>query len=149
MQFLSDVTAADCNGQRYRPEILEVGIEARRRWLNVAQVLELTVSEAVQLFASERAKWCACCSPWWMWGWTTLQLGRRAHALRRWGAAPEAGGFLAEAAKTVSASRQPLGRKGQLFIFDEPTTGLHLTTLPSSCAPCASCCLALLLLIEQ
>ena len=34
-------------------------------------------------------------------------------------------GFLAEASKSASASRQPLSRKGTLLLFDEPTTGLH------------------------
>ena len=34
-------------------------------------------------------------------------------------------GFLAEAAKSASSSRQPLATRGTLFLFDEPTTGLH------------------------
>ncbi|MGB4359041.1 MAG: excinuclease ABC subunit A, partial [Rhodoferax sp.] len=33
--------------------------------------------------------------------------------------------FLAEAAKSASASRQPTAKRGVLFMFDEPTTGLH------------------------
>jgi excinuclease ABC subunit A len=55
MQFLSDVylRCQDCNGQRYRPEVLEVTIERAGQYLNVAQVLELTVSQAVQLFAKD------------------------------------------------------------------------------------------------
>jgi excinuclease ABC subunit A len=72
MQFLSDVylRCPDCDGQRYRPEILEVHIDRRvdpkppTRWpplarahrpaLNVADVLDLTVAEAVQVFARDR-----------------------------------------------------------------------------------------------
>ncbi|HJV96510.1 MAG TPA: excinuclease ABC subunit UvrA, partial [Albitalea sp.] len=61
MQFLSDVylRCPDCDGRRYRPELLDVKI-ARRvgsepvRDLSVADVLDLTVSEAVALFANDR-----------------------------------------------------------------------------------------------
>src|SRR6186713_3199902 len=61
MQFLSDVylRCPDCDGRRYRAEILDVKIERRlpgevARELSVADVLELTVSEAVQMFAQDR-----------------------------------------------------------------------------------------------
>src|SRR5207302_5004871 len=55
MQFLSDVylRCPDCDGKRYRPEILEVTIH-RGKFLNVADVLDLTVSEAAALFANDR-----------------------------------------------------------------------------------------------
>ena len=53
MQFLSDVylRCPDCDGKRYRPEILEITIERGGRSLNVADVLALTVAEAADLFA--------------------------------------------------------------------------------------------------
>src|SRR6202007_1335659 len=51
MQFLSDVylRCPDCDGRRYRAEVLEVSIErgSPARALSIADVLELTVSEAV------------------------------------------------------------------------------------------------------
>ncbi|MES2562245.1 MAG: excinuclease ABC subunit UvrA, partial [Pseudomonadota bacterium] len=49
MQFLSDVylRCPDCNGSRYREEILEVKVEGR----SIADVLEITISEALALFA--------------------------------------------------------------------------------------------------
>jgi excinuclease ABC subunit A len=61
MQFLSDVylRCPDCDGKRYRPEILEITIERQAiggavRHLNVADILQLTVSEAAALFAQDR-----------------------------------------------------------------------------------------------
>ena len=61
MQFLSDVylRCPDCDGRRFRRELLEVKIDRRLpgevvRDLSVADVLDLTVSEAVQLFAGDR-----------------------------------------------------------------------------------------------
>jgi excinuclease ABC subunit A len=48
MQFLSDIylRCPDCNGQRFRPEVLEVTIARHSRLLHIADVLDLTVSEA-------------------------------------------------------------------------------------------------------
>jgi len=56
MQFLSDVylRCPDCDGKRYRPEILEVKLERGGRFLSVADVLDLTVHEAVALFSTDR-----------------------------------------------------------------------------------------------
>ncbi|WP_347322231.1 excinuclease ABC subunit UvrA, partial [Ralstonia pseudosolanacearum] len=55
MQFLSDIylRCPDCDGTRYRAEILEVKIERGDRMLSVADVLALTVSEAATLFAAD------------------------------------------------------------------------------------------------
>ncbi|MEO6016565.1 MAG: excinuclease ABC subunit A, partial [Polaromonas sp.] len=133
MQFLSDVylRCPDCDGKRYRPEILEVTIERQAigqlkpRLLNVADVLDLTVSEAVQLFAQDRDVLRAL-QPIVDVGLEYVKLGQPVPTLSGGEAQRlKLAGFLAEAAKTASASRQPLARKGTLFLFDEPTTGLH------------------------
>jgi excinuclease ABC subunit A len=56
MQFLSDVylRCPDCDGRRYRAEILDVKIVRGDRQLSVADTLDLTVSEAARLFADDR-----------------------------------------------------------------------------------------------
>jgi len=127
MQFLSDVylRCPDCDGKRYRPEVLEVKIERGTRHLNVADVLDLTVSEAAALFASDREVIRAL-QPIVDVGLEYVKLGQPVPTLSGGEAQRlKLAGFLAEAAKTASASRQPLSRKGTLFLFDEPTTGLH------------------------
>ncbi len=162
MQFLSDVylRCPDCDGKRYRPEILEVTIErplrklgsdsdfhgaadrlsaaadgksesdpnflARRtRALNVADVLDLTVAEASQLFAADREVIRAL-QPIVDVGLDYVKLGQPVPTLSGGEAQRlKLAGFLAEAAKSATASRQPTARKGTLFLFDEPTTGLH------------------------
>ncbi len=127
MQFLSDVylRCQDCDGQRYRPEVLEVRIERIGRSFNVAQVLELTVNEAVQLFAQDREVLRAL-QPVLDVGLEYVKLGQPVPTLSGGEAQRlKLAGFLAEAARTGSSSRQALARRGTLFMFDEPTTGLH------------------------
>ncbi|MGV8803880.1 MAG: excinuclease ABC subunit UvrA [Polaromonas sp.] len=141
MQFLSDVylRCPDCDGKRYRPEILEVTIERQAigqrtpRLLNVADVLDLTVSEAVQLFAQDREVMRAL-QPIVDVGLEYVKLGQPVPTLSGGEAQRlKLAGFLAGASKTAgqrqSASGQALALKtpnrGTLFLFDEPTTGLH------------------------
>ena len=127
MQFLSDVylRCPDCDGQRYRPEILEVRIERGGRLLNVAEVLQLTVHEAATLFAQDRDVLRAL-QPIVDVGLEYVKLGQPVPTLSGGEAQRlKLAGFLAEAARAASSSRQPLARRGTLFLFDEPTTGLH------------------------
>ncbi|SDM72727.1 excinuclease ABC subunit A [Oryzisolibacter propanilivorax] len=127
MQFLSDVylRCPDCDGRRYRPEILEVRIERGGRLLSVADVLELTVSEAAALFAQDRDVIRAL-QPIVDVGLEYVRLGQPVPTLSGGEAQRlKLAGFLAEAARSASKSRQALSKKGTLFLFDEPTTGLH------------------------
>ncbi|MFZ2329349.1 MAG: excinuclease ABC subunit UvrA, partial [Rhodoferax sp.] len=127
MQFLSDVylRCPDCDGKRYRPEILEVSIERKGKRVNVSDVLDLTVSEAADLFSADRDVIRAL-QPIVDVGLEYVKLGQPVPTLSGGEAQRlKLAGFLAEAAKASSASRQALARRGTLFMLDEPTTGLH------------------------
>ncbi|MDM0123410.1 excinuclease ABC subunit UvrA [Variovorax arabinosiphilus] len=127
MQFLSDVylRCPDCDGQRYRPEILEVKIERGGRSLNVADVLDLTVAEAAAIFANDRDV-LRVLQPIVDVGLDYVKLGQPVPTLSGGEAQRlKLAGFLAEAAKSGTASKQSVARRGTLFLFDEPTTGLH------------------------
>jgi excinuclease ABC subunit A len=133
MQFLSDVylRCQDCNGQRYRPEILEIKIERKDatsdqvRHLNVADVLDLTVGEALTLFAGDREV-LRTLQPIVDVGLDYVKLGQPVPTLSGGEAQRlKLAGFLADAAKAKTSSKQSLAKKGVLFLFDEPTTGLH------------------------
>ena len=127
MQFLSDVylRCPDCDGKRYRPEILEVVIERKGKRVNVSDVLDLTVSEAADLFSADRDVIRAL-QPIVDVGLEYVKLGQPVPTLSGGEAQRlKLAGFLAEAAKASSASRQALARRGTLFMLDEPTTGLH------------------------
>ncbi len=124
MQFLSDVylRCPDCNGKRFRPELLEVTIERGGRLLSVADVLELTVSEALACFAPDKEV-LRSLQPILDVGLDYVRLGQPVPTLSGGEAQRlKLAGHLAEAA---SGPRQPAAKKGQLFVFDEPTTGLH------------------------
>ncbi|WEN40549.1 UvrABC system protein A [Thauera sp. GDN1] len=134
MQFLSDVwlRCPDCDGKRYRPEILELQWDGR----SVADVLALTVHEALDVFR-EHPKVLAALAPLADVGLDYLRLGQPVPTLSGGEAQRlKLAGHLAEAAqkKTVrkASAVDKFGSKagekvepGLLFLFDEPTTGLH------------------------
>ncbi|WP_243843955.1 excinuclease ABC subunit UvrA [Paraburkholderia caballeronis] len=124
MQFLSDVylRCPDCDGSRYRAEVLEVKIERAGRALSIADVLDLTVSEAVQCF-DEDPEVLRVLQPIVDVGLEYVKLGQPVPTLSGGEAQRlKLAGFLAET--TPSGVKRNL-RAGRLFMFDEPTTGLH------------------------
>jgi excinuclease ABC subunit A len=125
MQFLSDVylRCPDCNGKRFRDEVLEVVVERK----SIADVLELTVSEALAFFrdrpevpAALRQSVEAALAPLADVGLEYLRVGQPVPTLSG-GEAQR----LKLAGHLVEASSKPKGGRGSLFLFDEPTTGLH------------------------
>ena len=128
MQFLSDVylRCPDCNGRRFRDEVLEVRLacKAGQAALSVADVLELTVAEALAFF-SAYPQVQAVLTPLADVGLEYLKLGQPVPTLSGGEAQRlKLAGHLVEAGKGTPASGGLL-RKGKLFLFDEPTTGLH------------------------
>jgi excinuclease ABC subunit A len=125
MQFLSDVylRCPDCDGRRYRPEVLEVRVRGK----SIADALEMTISEAVAFFKDER-EILARLQPLADVGLDYLRLGQPVPTLSGGEAQRlKLAGHLAEG---KSGSDPKRGRPGsdpshKLFLFDEPTTGLH------------------------
>ncbi len=124
MQFLSDVylRCPDCDGRRFRAELLEVRLVRGPRQLSVADVLDLTVAEACELFRDDREV-LARLQPIVDVGLDYVCLGQPVPTLSGGEAQRlKLAGFLAAAA---ASPRQAVAKKGTLFLFDEPTTGLH------------------------
>ncbi|MGP1678408.1 MAG: excinuclease ABC subunit UvrA, partial [Burkholderiales bacterium] len=136
MQFLSDVylRCPECNGRRFRDEVLEVTLAGKHgtQALSVADVLELTVAEALAFFAGH-AQVQAVLTPLADVGLEYLKLGQpvptlsggEAQRLKLAGHLVEAGKGASAATTRCSPAAGGLLRKGKLFLFDEPTTGLH------------------------
>ncbi len=131
MQFLSDVylRCPDCDGKRFRPEILDVRLQRGDGPLrSIADVLEMTVSEAVVFFAEDREVLDRL-EPLAAVGLDYLRLGQPVPTLSGGEAQRlKLAGHLAD----VKPTKQKTGDSPQdwhsphtLFLFDEPTTGLH------------------------
>src|SRR4029077_10839383 len=124
MQFLSDVylRCPDCDGKRYREEVLDIrreGADGRR--LNIAEVLNLTVTEARAFFA-DAPEVAQRLAPLADVGLEYLKLGQPVPTLSGGEAQRlKLAGHLAEAGSVLSS----ITHRGKLFLFDEPTTGLH------------------------
>jgi excinuclease ABC subunit A len=124
MQFLSDVylRCPECDGRRYRPESLEVKLRppgARGQGLSIADVLGMSVSEAVEFFAENRDVLRGL-EPLQAVGLSYLKLGQPVPTLSG-GEAQR----LKLAGHLAGSRRQKGDGAGTLFLFDEPTTGLH------------------------
>ena len=127
MQFLSDVylRCPDCDGTRFRAEVREVQIERLNKRLSISDVLELTVAEAVKLFAQD-VDVVRALQPLADVGLDYVKLGQPVPTLSGGEAQRlKLAGHLVTAAQQASKSGQRTARKGTLFMFDEPTTGLH------------------------
>ncbi len=125
MQFLSDVylRCADCDGKRYRPEVLEVTLTRGGRARSMADVLELTVDEALEAFRQDPEVGPAL-APLQAVGLGYLRLGQPVPTLSG-GEAQR----LKLAGHLVRTAARPRRHGGTLFLFDEPTTGLHFADI--------------------
>ena len=123
MQFLSDVylRCPDCDGKRYRAETLEIrreGADGTRK--NIAAVLDMTVTEALAFFRGN-SNVAVRLQPLVDVGLEYVKLGQPVPTLSGGEAQRlKLAGHLAEAAADDTPSI-----RGKLFLFDEPTTGLH------------------------
>ncbi|MGO9853124.1 MAG: excinuclease ABC subunit UvrA [Steroidobacteraceae bacterium] len=124
MQFLSDVylRCPDCNGRRYREEVLDIrreGADGRRA--SIADVLDMTVTQANAFFAGA-SEVAVRLAPLVDVGLEYLKLGQPVPTLSGGEAQRlKLAGHLAEAGSVLSSTTH----RGKLFLFDEPTTGLH------------------------
>ena len=149
MQFLSDVyiRCPDCNGTRYRADVLDVKlVPPQREWatgLSIADVLDLTVDEAVEVFSFSK-KVLRRLEPLRDVGLGYVKLGQPVPSLSggeaqrlklaghladaKRGAPRRSSAGGAKAGTTPPGGAQPGGAgrpESLLFLFDEPTTGLH------------------------
>jgi len=126
MQFLSDVyvPCPECQGKRFRAEVLEVTYRGK----NLTEIMGLTVSEALTFFA-EQAEMVRRLTPLASVGLDYMRLGQSLTTLsggeaQRLKLAAHLG---MEKSEEQNAFRQQ--PRGTLFIFDEPTTGLHFADI--------------------
>lgn len=119
MQFMADVTMVceECGGKRFKSDLLEVRYQGK----NISDVLDMSVSEAIEFFSR-----CKETLP--------LRIARSLQILERVGlgylklgqSSSTLSGGESQRVKLAQFLSKENGTGGTLFIFDEPTTGLHL-----------------------
>ncbi|MEA1997140.1 MAG: excinuclease ABC subunit A, partial [Gemmatimonadota bacterium] len=117
LQFMADVTVPceACGGRRYNKRALQVSYRGKR----IDQVLDMTVNEAISFFHGHTGT----SKPLWLLqsvGLGYLRLGQSATTL----SAGESQ-RLKIARQLAEGGSSAKGRRGSLYILDEPTTGLH------------------------
>lgn len=118
MQFMADVelTCEACKGMRFKRDILDVRFQER----NIYDVLEMTIDEAIEFFGRCHDKTCkkiaAKLKPLADVGLGYVRLGQSSSTLS---------GGESQRVKLAFFLSQEKSNEKMLFIFDEPTTGLH------------------------
>ena len=119
MQFMADVelTCEACGGMRFKQEILEV----KYRGKSIYDVLEMSVDEALEFFDEDKS--CSICKriverirPLQRVGLGYVKLGQSSSTLS---------GGESQRVKLASFLTKERSQERVMFIFDEPTTGLH------------------------
>ena len=117
MQFMADIhlLCESCKGKRFRDEVLEIAFEGR----NIFDILDLTVDEAIDFFGNHKStsakKIAKLLKPLQDVGLGYVKLGQSSSTLS---------GGESQRIKLASFLAKEKGSPS-LFIFDEPTTGLH------------------------
>ena len=118
MQFMADVhlPCESCEGRRYKAETLEVKYHEK----NIADLLEMDISEALAFFKERKGtledKIVSKIQPLEDVGLGYIKMGQSSSTLS---------GGEAQRIKLASFLTKSAGAQGNVFIFDEPTTGLH------------------------
>ena len=115
MQFMADVhlECETCNGKRFKKEVLEVTFEGK----NIDDILKMTIEEALAFFtAHKQLKITQKIQPLQDVGLGYVQLGQSSSTLS---------GGEAQRIKLASFLVKGTIKDKALFVFDEPTTGLH------------------------
>ncbi|MET3731160.1 excinuclease ABC subunit UvrA [Moheibacter stercoris] len=115
MQFMADVEleCETCHGHRFKKEILEVKYQDK----NISEILHMTVDDAVEFFQKHKeSKIVEKILPLQETGLGYVQLGQSSNTLS---------GGEAQRIKLASFLTKGQTQKQTLFIFDEPSTGLH------------------------
>ena len=113
MQFLADVRleCEECKGKRFKAEVLDV----RYKEKNIFEILDLSIDEAIEFFADEKDV-VKKITPLHNVGLGYIKLGQPSSTLS---------GGEAQRVKLASYLGKEREKEKILFIFDEPTTGLH------------------------
>jgi excinuclease ABC subunit A len=113
MQFLADVhlICDSCKGKRFKEEVLEVKYNGK----NVSDILDMSVDDAI-LFFKDEPKIATAIQTLSDVGLGYIKLGQSSDTIS---------GGEAQRVKLASFLGKGAGKEKMLFIFDEPTTGLH------------------------
>jgi excinuclease ABC subunit A len=120
MQFMADIylKCEACGGKRFKQEILDVRYQRPNgESADIADLLNMTVDEAIEFFHTEEPKLAERMQPLQDVGLGYVKLGQSSNTL--------SGGEAQRVKLAFFLSKSNPNQGRSLFIFDEPTTGLH------------------------